>query len=273
MSRIILKIVKKFDSVKWQTFWYRLLKISLSQMNYGNGSSPIESGEKNVIQYIQTKLSESNNITVFDVGANKGQYVSMLVNTLSKKADIYCFEPSNNSFKALDKIVQNLGNIKHKVNIYNFGFSNKIDSLPLHCNEHGSEFSSVYNLSTTGREFNVFNAYEIAKFDTIDNFCSQNKIVDISFLKIDIEGHELYCLKGAAEVLSKLQVKYIQFEFGSCNIDSKTYFRDLYELLSPNYKIYRVLRHELFLIEKYELFNEVFITTNYLAELKPDISL
>ncbi|WP_445778772.1 hypothetical protein [Shewanella sp.] len=43
-------------------------------------------------------------------------------------------------------------------------------------------------------------------------------------IKIDIEGHELSVLKvfGAAIEATKV----IQFEFGDCNIDTRTYFQD-----------------------------------------------
>ncbi len=45
------------------------------------------------------------------------------------------------------------------------------------------------------------------------NYIEENKIEQIDFLKIDVEGFELKVLKGFGEHLSK--VKYIQFEYGT----------------------------------------------------------
>jgi FkbM family methyltransferase len=36
---------------------------------------------------------------------------------------------------------------------------------------------------------------ESISIHTIDNFCESNKIDNINFLKIDIEGYEMQCLK------------------------------------------------------------------------------
>ena len=51
----------------------------------------------------------------------------------------------------------------------------------------------------------------------------KNKFSKIDLLKLDVEGHELYLL-SAKKFISKISV--IQFEFGGCNIDTRTYFRD-----------------------------------------------
>jgi len=103
---------------------------------------------------------------------------------------------------------------------------------------------------------------------TIDSFLTEKKIPYIDFLKLDIEGNELNALFGAQEALKTNKIKSIQFEFGTCNIDSRTFFRDFYNLLSPQYNIYRVLKNGLHHITYYSEYDEVFATINYYAELK-----
>jgi hypothetical protein len=83
---------------------------------------------------------------------------------------------------------------------------------------------------------------------------------------LDIEGHELNALKGAKEMINKNAIDFIQFEFGGCNIDSRTYFQDFFYLLKNKFKIYRILTDGLFEIVEYKETHEVFITVNYLAE-------
>lgn len=41
-----------------------------------------------------------------------------------------------------------------------------------------------------------------------------------------VEGHELDVLAGAEEALKSVQL--VQFEFGGCNIDTRTYFQDFF---------------------------------------------
>ena len=68
--------------------------------------------------------------------------------------------------------------------------------------------------------------------------------------------------------MNKKKIKFIQFEFGSCNIDSKTYFQDFWYLLKDNYNIYRIVKDGITPIIKYKETSEIFTTINYLAELK-----
>lgn len=63
-------------------------------------------------------------------------------------------------------------------------------------------------------------------------------------------------------------IDFIQFEFGGCNIDSRTYFQNFYYLLNTKYQIYRILKNGLYSIKKYRETQEIFVTTNYLAQRK-----
>ena len=83
-----------------------------------------------------------------------------------------------------------------------------------------------------------------------------------------IEGHELKALKGAARMINEKKVDVIQFEFGGCNIDSRTYFQDFFYLLKDNFTIYRILRDGLLEMPTYQETHEIFITINYLAVKK-----
>lgn len=107
---------------------------------------------------------------------------------------------------------------------------------------------------------------EEIEIKTIDEFCSENEIRHIHFLKLDIEGHEKSALNGASKILSSGCVNFIQFEFGGCNIDSRTYFQDFYYQLKEDYKIFRIVKDGLFEIKHYKEIYEIFITTNFLAE-------
>lgn len=113
----------------------------------------------------------------------------------------------------------------------------------IHFDEDSSELASLYNRRFGALSMPVpFVGEEKIKLQSIDNFCKKNKISKIDLLKIDTEGHELKVLEGASSMLKKGSISYIQFEFGGTMIDSRTFFIDIFSYLSPNYKIYRVLK-------------------------------
>ena len=109
---------------------------------------------------------------------------------------------------------------------------------------------------------------ETINLTTINIFCKQNKIKKINFLKMDTEGHELEVLKGASNLLNKNLIDFIQFEFGGCNINSRTFFQDYFYLLRDKFHIYRILKRGLHKITHYQEIYEQFLTTNYLAQSK-----
>ena len=62
------------------------------------------------------------------------------------------------------------------------------------------------------------------------------------------------------------EIKIVQFEFGGCNIDSRTYFQDFYYFFTErNFEIYRLSPRGLKKIDKYSESDEIFDTTNFIC--------
>jgi len=254
-------IIKTFFGKKiFQRFFEWLHIISLSGMNIGGGSGVENSGEKEVIKYIAQHIKRDTMPIVFDVGANKGDYSLEILSTFKDKVKLYCFEPSKETFNLL---ISNLKEYKD-VKMYNFGFdqSNRISAL--YSDRKGSGLASVFN-----RKLDHFNTQlknkEKIELKRIDDFCRDNAINHIDLLKLDVEGNELNIFKGAEKLINSSSIDFIQFEFGECNIDSRTFFQDFFYLLNPYYKIYRILKDGLMPIDIYETTLESFLTTNFLA--------
>ena len=143
-----------------------------------------------------------------------------------------------------------------------FGFSNEISNKTLYSDYLGSPISSLTkrNLKHFGNELKY---EEKVRMETIDNYCEVHSVIP-DLLKIDVEGHELDVLKGSLNVVDKISI--IQFEFGGCNIDTRTFFQDFwYFFKQHNFRIYRVTKSEPVLIPKYTESDEYFSTTNYIA--------
>ena len=83
-------------------------------------------------------------------------------------------------------------------------------------------------------------------------------------MKLDVEGFELQCLQGAGKYINKIKV--IQFEFGGCNIETRTFFRDFWCFFSKyNFDLYRISPFSLVKLDKYSENYENFLTTNFIA--------
>jgi len=229
-------------------------------MNIGNGGDIYSSGEIQVINFLSRQVTK--NLIVFDVGANVGHYTNKLRQELDDSSNIFSFEPSAKTFQLLSQ------NVKFEnVELNNFGFGNKTEEVALFSNYLDSGLSSLYNRRLN--HFNIeMNDNEIISLRTLDHFVKEKNISHINLLKLDVEGNELNVLSGAKNLLDSQSIDIIQFEFGGCNIDSKTYFQDFFYLLTPNYDIFRILEVGFYPIKQYKEIYEQFITTNFLAVSK-----
>lgn len=264
MKKILSKILGPMaGKIKYQGLFEHLHQLSLNGMNIGGGGSTDTSGERFAMEYIHHKLSKNDDLTIFDVGANVGDYSILLKEVFKEKAHIFSFEPSK---KTYNKFLIKTKDVKH-LNSYNFGFGDENTRITLFSDADESGLASLYQRRLD--HFNLhMNKTEEIEILTIDGFCAQHEIKHIHFLKIDVEGHETKVLEGAKNMVNNQGIDYIQFEFGGCNIDSRTFFQDFYYLLKDNYHIYRIVRDGLFKIENYKEMYEAFITTNYIAERK-----
>lgn len=242
-----------------------LFLLSLKGMNFGGGTNPKDSGEDYVIKYALGKL-KSKTVYVFDVGGNYGEYTKLWLKILKQHNLIgeFCiFEPSATALGHLQKEFSGLKNVK----IFPVALSNQEGEAVLYSNFAGSGLGSLAKRDLSHVGITMGNEDKV-KITTLDKICEQENISTIDFLKIDVEGFELAVLQGAVRLLAGNNVKFIQFEFGGTDIDTRVFFKDFYLLLSPKYKIYRILKNGLAPIEKYSELDEIFLTTNYLAELK-----
>lgn len=256
-------LIKALNRLKSQYFWETIFQDSLYHMNYGAGGDFIQSGEFNTLKYIDEHISKDDSLIIFDVGGNAGTYSKFLSDFFKTRALIHAFEPSQKTFRLFVDTTKEIKNIIPN----NFGFSDSENNQILYSNKDGSGLASIYQRNLEHVGISMDKSEEV-KLSTIDNYCKINKIEHIHFLKLDIEGHELNALNGARVMLNNKKIDFIQFEFGGCNIDSRTYFKDFYYLLRDNYKIYRILKDGLYELSVYKETYEIFITTNYLAVRK-----
>jgi FkbM family methyltransferase len=249
-------IIYFFARRRFQLIYLMLYKLALKGMNYGAAAfEPKKSGEDALMKRLSKILP--NNPVIFDVGSNVGQF-AILIKSNMPQSYLHCFEPSKAAFDRLEKKLDNIFGCE----LNNFGISNQTGHFQLYSMEAGSVQASLNKDS--GLTFR-----ESVRLSTIDSYCHERNLTEIDFLKIDVEGHELFVLQGAADMLNNNKIKYIQFEFGNHQRFARHYLNDFHEILS-NFRLYRILQDGVFPLQN-SVFWELFPVTNYLAVHKDEI--
>jgi FkbM family methyltransferase len=247
----------------WQSFFERLQRISLKGLNYGRASDYRNNGETEALARV-AQMIKSDHAVLFDVGGNKGEFTKRIIESWAGRTyDLHVFEPSRNTFAILNDAVRNT-KASGTVHLHNLGLGDKVGKAELFYDREGSGLASVYHRDLSFRNIS-FEAHETIELTTLDTFCEAYGIAAIDFLKLDVEGHELAVLRGGAQMFKAGKVRVVQFEFGGCNIDSRTFFRDYYHFFEKDFKLYRILSDGLHAINKYSEKLEVFESANYLA--------
>lgn len=247
----------------FQPIFERLHVLALSGMNIGLGSDVDDSGEKYALGKFAETMPFNSILVVFDVGANQGDFARAVVKILNTRVKIHCFEPSPTTFRILEKTLHANPNIQ----LHNLGLSERQEEATLYLDKEGSGCASLYRRNL-GQGL-VMALTEQVRLRGLDEFCAESGIDHIHYLKLDVEGHELGVLRGASRMISAGAIDWIQFEFGGCNLDSRTYFRDFFDLLNSRYALYRLLRNGFAPIRYYNEKQEVFSTTNFVALRRP----
>lgn len=83
-----------------------------------------------------------------------------------------------------------------------------------------------------------FNNEESINVITVEEYWKKLNGKKIDVVKLNIEGHELSAIREMGALIEN--VKIFQFEFGGCNIDTRTYFKDFFNFFSEGALIYIV---------------------------------
>lgn len=207
--------------------------------------------------------SASVSPVIFDVGANNGDW-SADIKSFYPDALIYMFEPQPDCQQRIKE-----RNLKNTV-LLPVAVDSKKGMIKIFTDGSTSGLASVHKRKDSYFKDVVFSTIDVASL-TIDEVIGSNGIKQVDFMKMDIEGHEFEALKGAHQSLCDGKIKALSFEFGSGNINSRTYFRDFWDLLHPmGYNFFRILPSSRLMpiVEYYEDCEYFRGVSNYIAVLK-----
>lgn len=153
---------------------------------------------------------KNNCDVIFDVGVG-----NFSVFFDKNEHEVHYFEPHSISFNELK--TKGVNNKKYFLN--NFGLGDKDEILPLFIE------GSLFNRNMSNK------IIDQCAVKTGLDYCIQNEIEQIDFLKIDVEGMETKVLLGFGNFLKN--VRYIQFEYGIGLRDAGSNLKEIMDILKP----------------------------------------
>ena len=186
----------------------------------GYGSATIEKEIACIIQLLKHEPS-----CAFDIGGNVGSYTEELCRRWPNII-VHVFEPSPTNLPKLEK---RFGSRKN-IHIHPFALSDFDGTTTLFADQPGSGMGSLSHRNLTHLGISEFNNEEQVKVIRGEDYWKKLGGGKVDIIKLDIEGHELSAIKGLGAIVE--QTSIFQFEFGGCNIDTRTYFKDFFDFFS-----------------------------------------
>lgn len=228
----------------------------LAYQGFGCGGSIATSGELSVFG-----LLAAENPTLFDVGAHVGEYTEAFLAKFPR-GRAFAFEPSAAHFGQL----QNRIGSNPAVHTFQLALGATAGEAVLYKDADVSGLASLTlrRLDHFGRKMD---RQERVTISTVDEVRASVNIDFIDLLKIDVEGNELDVLKGAARAFEDRAIGAIQFEFGGCNLDSRTNIQDFFYFFSDHQYSLHIIKPsgKIHALKKYDEIYEQYRTTNYVA--------
>ena len=244
----------------------RFIQVAQFAQGIGAAGNSPSLGERAVVRRLfRRHPGTAGPLCIFDVGANKGQFARLVCEQGGKRPfALHCFEPGSGAFKELVHCWAGRENIR----LNDFGLGVVLGTRELYFDSPGSPLASLTkrDLSHVGLEMSDS---ETVRIETLDSYCQREEISRIDLLKLDVEGHELNVLLGGARLLQDKAIAAVLFEFGGCNVDTRTFIKQFFYFFAGHgMRLGRVTpAGHVRYINRYSESLEQFRTTSFLASL------
>jgi FkbM family methyltransferase len=191
---------------------------------------------------------QKKNLTLFDVGGNKGQSIIEYKKFLNyKKLNIHCFEPNTDIFKKIINLKEKLYKKKNiQITANNLALSDVNKVRVFYKNSKRSALSSFYEVNKESKDYLIMKKKNYYKFVekafvktvTINKYINDKKIKFVDILKIDTQGHELEVIKGANKSFNKIGIIVVSILFYDFYKKKRISFFYIEKIIKKNFIFY-----------------------------------
>jgi FkbM family methyltransferase len=157
------------------------------------------------LMLLQKELKKG--MVVYDIGGNIGEMALFCAHKVGNEGKVYSFEPLDETYEVLRENIA-LNKYDNRLKAFNVALSDKTGEADLFAaseqNDLGSFEDGSHTLYAT-KDRGTF--LQTIRMDTLDN--KQKELLPPDFMKIDVEGAELFVLKGGAETIKKYHPKLL----------------------------------------------------------------
>lgn len=203
------------------------------------------------------------NAAIIDVGGSRGDWTAAVLGALPA-ARVWLLEPSARALHQL--AARGLP----RTTVIPAAAGSQPGSALLFVPRSDEAIASLHRRRDSYFQDEQFDAQPV-QVVTLDQVIAAFRLDVVDFVKIDVEGHELAVLQGARGALRAGQIKALAFEFGSGNLNARTFFHDFWDELRPlGFDLHRIGPGGLLLplAEYYEDLEYFRGVSNYLAVLR-----
>lgn len=171
------------------------------------------------------KIFCNENSQVIDIGANIG-LTAIALGDICYRGKVAAIEPIPVTFDYLKKNIQN--SRLNNISIHNFALGNREDSILMRgCNDFlaGAFIANQYQANKEHFKVTV-------PLYTLDKIFNSLLLDRVDFIKLDIEGYELFFLEGAQEVLKNFNpIVYLEMNHWCLNVFHRISLPEFHERL------------------------------------------
>ena len=249
-----------FRSPRGQHFLDRVASRIDFWRGYGSGVYLESSGEIVLFDLVRRRNATEKTV-IFDVGANVGEFSAAAFQALGAHITVHAFEPAREVFQRISSRFK--GN--DRIILNNVAVGQEAGERPLFGVAHDSGMASLIQRKFGDKVISTFQ--EPVKVVRLSDYCTARGIERIDLLKTDVEGFELEVFRGAESLFKNQRIDICSFEFGGCNLDSRTFLRDFFDFFQTHQmEIFRITpAATLVPLPRYSEQLENFATTNYVA--------
>lgn len=172
-------------------------------------------------------LKRHNVQTIFDVGANTGQFARMIHKVLPE-ASIYSFEPLKDCYEGLLRNMRGIPDFR----AFNLALGDEDGESEIHRNEFSpsSSILAMGDLHKQAFPYTQREKREPIQIRRLDGIAQELPCPTNILVKLDVQGYEDKVIQGSMELISKTRILIVEVSFRSL-YQRQPLFDSIYTLL------------------------------------------